>query len=691
MGLAALAFAPAAHAALPPAPTAPYTAITATGMNGSLAWTPSDKSFDQPSRSASFFSLGASDHGQGLHFWVTAPNGSSLAVGTYPFVDSYGDATHATLYLGGGPTGVGGCGPKSTGTVRILELTDTSFAADFDYAPGSDYCLGGGHGEVRWNSTIGYRVVTADKAPLRFQGAAGEGIPAQTVTLTGAGSDPVAFGSATVAGGGADGFRITGDTCAGNSIGYGQTCTVTVAADDSKAMAHEAWLDLPDALGVHRVVAMTSYVKKSLRGTFIPLYPIRLVDTREGRGLPKGGLTAGQTAVIHANNGFAPVGAVGAVVLNVTVTQATAPGFVTAFPAGRPRPLASSLNFPKGWTGSNSVTVATGAGENVAFYNNTGTIQLIVDIIGFYAAGDAISQGLCQFGQRCVTSEYHPMTPERLVDTRTALKGKKMPAGSYLTLSIDFGPYDNAHLTAFAVNVTAVNPSAAGYLTTWNGVSGGIPTASTVNYGKGKTVPNMSVVQANPCMFTGDCPESSYPRSFGVYTSAKTDVIVDLFGIYDDGTLGAGMRFTPMDPTRIVDTRTGLGHPVALGPAKTAKITPSAAVLAGNAQALALNVTAVAPTKATYVSAWCDGFARPTVSTLNAVPGQIVPNAAMVEISSPGAFDLYNNAGDTNLVVDVVGSFYFSDFDPSTAVGQGLRTAGLNPHPVISPPVLHVL
>ena len=46
---------------------------------------------------------------------------------------------------------------------------------------------------------------------------------------------------------------------------------------------------------------------------------------------------------------------VGAVVLNVTVTDAQGPGFVTVYPCGAVRPLASSLNFVAGQTVPNAV------------------------------------------------------------------------------------------------------------------------------------------------------------------------------------------------------------------------------------------------------------------------------------------------------------------------------------------------
>jgi hypothetical protein len=68
-----------------------------------------------------------------------------------------------------------------------------------------------------------------------------------------------------------------------------------------------------------------------------------------------------------------------------------------------------------------------------------------------------------------------------------------------------------------------------------------------------------------------------------------------------------------------------------------------------------LNVTAVAPTVQTYVTAWAGGIARPATSNLNARPGAVVPNLVISGVGSGGAVNLYNDAGHAGLVVDVVG------------------------------------
>ena len=78
-----------------------------------------------------------------------------------------------------------------------------------------------------------------------------------------------------------------------------------------------------------------------------------------------------------------PASGVGAVSLNVTVTNPTGPGFVTVYPCGV-RPLASSVNFMgAGATVPNAVLSPVSASGEVCFYAHADT-DLIADINGWF-------------------------------------------------------------------------------------------------------------------------------------------------------------------------------------------------------------------------------------------------------------------------------------------------------------------
>ena len=75
--------------------------------------------------------------------------------------------------------------------------------------------------------------------------------------------------------------------------------------------------------------------------------------------------------------GGVPASGVSAVVLNATVTQPTAPSFLTIGPSGVTRPLISNLNYVPGQTVPNLVTVAVGSNGKVSVYNHSGSVHVI--------------------------------------------------------------------------------------------------------------------------------------------------------------------------------------------------------------------------------------------------------------------------------------------------------------------------
>ena len=73
------------------------------------------------------------------------------------------------------------------------------------------------------------------------------------------------------------------------------------------------------------------------------------------------------------------------------------------------------------------------------------------------------------------------------------------------------------------------------------------------------------------------------------------------------------------------------------------------------ATAVVVNVTAVGPTSAGYLTAWPDAVTRPGTSDLNFVGGQTVPNLVIVQVGATGKIDVYNAFGSTNVLIDVMG------------------------------------
>jgi hypothetical protein len=100
--------------------------------------------------------------------------------------------------------------------------------------------------------------------------------------------------------------------------------------------------------------------------------------------------------------GGVPASGVGSVALNVTAARPSEAGFLTVWPAGQPRPNASSLNFTPGLTVPNMVIVPVGAGGQISIVNESGTTDVLVDVLGWFPVGPS----------------FTGLTPARLLDTR---------------------------------------------------------------------------------------------------------------------------------------------------------------------------------------------------------------------------------------------------------------------------------
>lgn len=396
-------------------------------------------------------------------------------------------------------------------------------------------------------------------------------------------------------------------------------------------------------------------------GTYQTVAPARVLDTRVGTGAPKAPVGPGGTISLSMlGTAGVPMTGVSAVVLNLTVTAATKPSYLTVWPAGTTRPTASSINFVAGTNRANLVTMPLGTvGTNtgkVSIFNNLGSVQVIADVMGYYVADAAATAG----------GLYQSVLPERLLDSRDASFGGPFASHEAVPVAVDYntpGVDVNSHIRALAVNITAVRPTMAGFLTAWDGV-GVVPTTSTLNFAPGTITPNMAIVPVAPCLDCGGATE--LPSITVVNGSLGTvHVLVDIVGFYDDGNLGEGLRFRPLTPTRIVDTRTGLGT-TTLTEAATKPVAAPVSVAGVDTFALVTNTTAVRPTLSTFLTLWDGTDPKPTVSNLNAVKDQIVANATITDLAVGEVFSIYNDKGTTNVVVDVVGTM---EFIPNTPLG----------------------
>lgn len=132
--------------------------------------------------------------------------------------------------------------------------------------------------------------------------------------------------------------------------------------------------------------------------------------------------------------------------------------------------------------------------------------------------------------------------------------------------------------------------------------------------------------------------------------------------------VGAASRFVPLAPSRVLDTRRGLGGATRLGPGGTADLVLPGAAAAGVTAAV-LNVTAVAPSAGTVVGVSPTGSPAPAASSLNPAAGQNTAALVTARVGVGGAVTLRNDRGDVDLVVDLTGWYVPADTAPPTATG----------------------
>ncbi|MDC7120329.1 hypothetical protein OMK64_02135 [Cellulomonas fimi] len=128
--------------------------------------------------------------------------------------------------------------------------------------------------------------------------------------------------------------------------------------------------------------------------------------------------------------------------------------------------------------------------------------------------------------------------------------------------------------------------------------------------------------------------------------------------------VGADGELVPIDPVRVLDTRSGVGgRSGPLGPRGTLTFDPTAGghVPRTGVSAVILNVTGTEATEPTHVRVWPAGDPLPGTSSLNLVRGQTRPNQVIVPLGEDGRVALYNDAGRTHLIVDVQGYYSTSD------------------------------
>ncbi len=221
-------------------------------------------------------------------------------------------------------------------------------------------------------------------------------------------------------------------------------------------------------------------------------------------------------------------------------------------------------------------------------------------------------------------SEFQPVNLERIYDSRDL--PARVAAGGIVEL--DLSAKVPSGTTAVSINLTAVTPTSAGFLTAYP-CGASPPTTSNVNFLAGQTRPNHVVVGLGAV------------NRLCVLSSAVSDVIVDLQGAFVGS---GGLRLTPLSPIRVADTR------------DTGRVNPLVINAPVGASGLVLNVTGVGAAAAGFLVVYPCDEPIPGTSNLNFVAGAPVAGSVFVRVGGSGTVCVHGNV-PIDMVIDLHGAF----------------------------------
>ncbi|MEL6890369.1 MAG: SGNH/GDSL hydrolase family protein [Actinomycetota bacterium] len=319
---------------------------------------------------------------------------------------------------------------------------------------------------------------------------------------------------------------------------------------------------------------------------FVPLEQRRLADTRFDPPPTGGRRTTGDVLRVELGDAVPP--GTTAVALHLAAVDTRAPGFLAAARCGRPTD-ASSVNFLANTVRGGPAITPVGDDGSVCV-QVVGDAHVVVDLQGAFHPDHPDGLG------------FDPLpTPQRLHDTRNTGRRTEIrltaPAGA----------------EAVAINLTTVDQDAPGLLQA-------APCRTEVEVAALNYLFD-PVIAASAIAEVGD------DGTFCVTSTSSVDVIVDLTGTFSDS---GALRFVPVVPTRMLDTRNGTGG---WGPLHGATQTYDVRVAPSEARAVTGTLTIVQPWWPAFLTGAPCG-ATASTSSVNALEFGFAANSLTAGITA---------------------------------------------------------
>ena len=290
-----------------------------------------------------------------------------------------------------------------------------------------------------------------------------------------------------------------------------------------------------------------------------------------------------------------------------------------------------------------------------------------------------------QLGSLSTDLVYTPVTPCRLIDTRSATAGQ-MAAGSVRAFNGWTGTNfagqggsggSNCNIpaanttAAIVVNFTVVTPATGGYISAFP-ANATQPLTASLNFNAGDVKGNNAILKLD---------QTAANNHLKIYTTSATHLVVDVVGYYAKpvttvtfgSSLSSDLVYTPVTPCRILDTRNAGADTGMLSAGSTRSFlgwngsytvqggdnTDCGLPFSTNNAAIVVNFTVVSPNAGGYITAFPADAAQPLAATLNFGAGEVKGNNAFLKLNQTTGqadFKIYSTAA-THLVADVVGYY----------------------------------
>jgi GH25 family lysozyme M1 (1,4-beta-N-acetylmuramidase) len=350
---------------------------------------------------------------------------------------------------------------------------------------------------------------------------------------------------------------------------------------------------------------------------YVPIDPVRFVDTRIGLGAGVGRVTGALR--VHVPD-IIPADAT-AVVLNASVVDPTAAGYLRMAAAGA-TPLATALNYSTGQSSTGLVVTAVDASRNATVTSYGGAGQVVLDAVGYYSAASGSG------------GHWVALAPSRIADSRTGIGIGTGPQNGDVSVPIPASVPADA--SGVVLNVSVVEPVHSGYLRV--SPSGAVATTTALNYPAVRSATGLVITRA-----------ANHAVTVAMHGGAA-QLVVDLVGYYD-ATSDVGSSFVSSSPQRVLDTRRGLG---ASGRnVKSVTLTLPADIPA-DATGAVLNLSAVTPSGKGYLRLAAAGD-EPTTTAISYDTAGSVTGLALTPIGAGRQITVTVYGAAVDVVADLVG------------------------------------